>query len=170
MAGLWRTAMNLFLKDQSREDAMAHEGGVPCFHLGTRMRCRGRYYAPTIFYIRERTEIAKRLNAIIAQVLPFLAQETIRLQSHGWGKPRKKPFNETKGGSERSSGSAAQRVCRLSYIDGSTKRRFVTIDETWIHYYIPETKQQVKELKHSDSPPPKAVQMAGKVMASVFWD
>ncbi|KAJ4434342.1 hypothetical protein ANN_22901 [Periplaneta americana] len=50
---------------------------------------------------------------------------TIRLLSRGWGKPRKKPFNVTKWGiqlkSERSSGSAGQRVCRLSYIDGSTK-------------------------------------------------
>ncbi|KAJ4437066.1 hypothetical protein ANN_17201 [Periplaneta americana] len=50
---------------------------------------------------------------------------TIRLQSHVWGKPRKKPINKTKRGiqpkPERSYGSAGQRVCRLSYIDGSTK-------------------------------------------------
>ena len=52
-------------------------------------------------------------------------------------------------------------------------RRFVTTDETWVHYYTPETKQQSKQWKHVDSPPPKkakTVQSAGKVMASVFWD
>ncbi|XP_066994420.2 histone-lysine N-methyltransferase SETMAR [Anabrus simplex] len=51
--------------------------------------------------------------------------------------------------------------------------RFVTTDETWVHYYTPETKQQSKQWKHADSPPPKkakAVRSAGKVMASVFWD
>ena len=52
-------------------------------------------------------------------------------------------------------------------------RLFVTTDETWVHYYTPETKQQSKQWKHVDSPPPKkakAIQSAGKVMASVFWD
>ncbi|KAJ4440922.1 hypothetical protein ANN_10770 [Periplaneta americana] len=31
---------------------------------------------------------------------------TIRLQSHGWGKPREKPFNETKVGSNPSPNAA----------------------------------------------------------------
>ncbi|XP_023224988.1 putative uncharacterized protein FLJ37770, partial [Centruroides sculpturatus] len=51
-------------------------------------------------------------------------------------------------------------------------RRFVTTDETWIHYYTPETKEQSKQWKHHSSPPPKkakTVPSAGKVMASVFW-
>ena len=50
---------------------------------------------------------------------------------------------------------------------------FVTTDETWVHYYTPETKQQLKQWKHADSPPSKkakAVRSAGKCMASVFWD
>ncbi|XP_014288449.1 protein GVQW3-like [Halyomorpha halys] len=34
-------------------------------------------------------------------------------------------------------------------------RRFVTSDETWIYYYTPETKQQSKQSKHAESPPPK---------------
>lgn len=52
-------------------------------------------------------------------------------------------------------------------------RRFVTMDETWVHYYTPETKEQSKQWVHRGSPPPKkakVVASAGKVMASVFWD
>jgi Transposase. len=49
----------------------------------------------------------------------------------------------------------------------------VTIDKTWILYYTPKTKQQSKQWKHAESPPPKkakAVQSARKVMTSVFRD
>jgi [histone H3]-lysine36 N-dimethyltransferase SETMAR len=52
-------------------------------------------------------------------------------------------------------------------------RRLVTVDETWIHYYTPETKQDSKQwTKKSESAPVKAkvVPSAGKVMATVFWD
>ena len=52
-------------------------------------------------------------------------------------------------------------------------KRFVTMDETWVHHFTPETKQQSKQWKYSGSPPPKkakTVPSAGKVMASVFWD
>ena len=51
--------------------------------------------------------------------------------------------------------------------------RFVTMDETWVHHYTPESKQQSKQWKRSGSPPPKkakAILSAKKVMASVFWD
>ena len=51
------------------------------------------------------------------------------------------------------------------------KRRFVTVDETWIHYYTPETKQQSKQwVTKGESAPKKAktVPSAGKVMATVF--
>ena len=51
--------------------------------------------------------------------------------------------------------------------------RFVTTDETWVHHFTPEAKQQSKQWKHPSSPPPKkakTVPSAGKVMASVFWD
>lgn len=52
-------------------------------------------------------------------------------------------------------------------------RRFITMDETWIHHYTPETKEQSKQWLEAGSSAPKkakAVLSAGKVMASVFWD
>lgn len=52
-------------------------------------------------------------------------------------------------------------------------RRLITVDETWIHHYTPETKNQSKQWIEKGEPAPKkpkAVYSAGKVMASVFWD
>lgn len=52
-------------------------------------------------------------------------------------------------------------------------RRFVTGDETWIHHYTPETKEQSKQwISPGECAPKKAktVPSAGKVMATVFWD
>ena len=51
--------------------------------------------------------------------------------------------------------------------------RFITMDETWVHHYQPETKEQSKHWKHTSSPAPKkatVVRSTGKIMASVFWD
>lgn len=52
-------------------------------------------------------------------------------------------------------------------------RRIVTVDETWIHYYTPDTKRQSKQwIFPGESAPKKAktVPSAGKVMATIFWD
>lgn len=52
-------------------------------------------------------------------------------------------------------------------------QRLVTVDETWLHHYDPETKQQSMQWRHSGSPRPKKFKTqrsAGKVMATVFWD
>jgi histone-lysine N-methyltransferase SETMAR len=52
-------------------------------------------------------------------------------------------------------------------------RRFVTMDETWVHHYTPETKQQSKQWVEAGGSAPKkakSIASAGKVMASVFWD
>lgn len=52
-------------------------------------------------------------------------------------------------------------------------QRFITMDETWVHHYQPESKQQSRQWKHPGSPTPKKaknVKSAGKVMASIFWD
>jgi len=51
--------------------------------------------------------------------------------------------------------------------------RFITMDETWIHHYTPESKQQSKQQTEASCSVPKktrSVPSAGKVMASVFWD
>ncbi|GBP00756.1 Histone-lysine N-methyltransferase SETMAR [Eumeta japonica] len=52
-------------------------------------------------------------------------------------------------------------------------RRFVTMDETWIHHNTPETKEQSKQwVSRGERGPKKAKQSlsANKVMATVFWD
>jgi len=51
--------------------------------------------------------------------------------------------------------------------------QLVTMDETWLYRYDPETKQQSMEWRHSGSPHPKKFQVqksAGKVLTSIFWD
>ena len=49
----------------------------------------------------------------------------------------------------------------------------MTIDETWIHWYTPETKEQSKQwtsLGERPSKKAKTVLSAIKVMATIFWD
>jgi histone-lysine N-methyltransferase SETMAR len=49
----------------------------------------------------------------------------------------------------------------------------VTGDETWIHHYDPETKQESSVWMPKGSVPPvkaKTVKSAGKIMATIFWD
>lgn len=51
--------------------------------------------------------------------------------------------------------------------------RLVTMDETWIHHYTPESKQQAARwTAQGERQPrrPKTQQSSGKVLASVFWD
>jgi len=51
--------------------------------------------------------------------------------------------------------------------------RLVTMDETWLQHYDPETKQQSTEWRHGGSPRPKKFRVqksAGKVLALIFWD
>ena len=48
-------------------------------------------------------------------------------------------------------------------------RPFITVDETWIHYFSPETKDQLKQWTSPGEPAlkkAKTVKSAGKVMAS----
>jgi len=50
-------------------------------------------------------------------------------------------------------------------------RRFITMDETWIHHYTPESKQQSKQWTEAGCSVPKktrSVPSVGKVMASAF--
>lgn len=51
--------------------------------------------------------------------------------------------------------------------------KIVTGDETWVHFFEPESKRQSMEWHHRNSPTQKkfkTVRSAGKVMATVFWD
>ena len=51
--------------------------------------------------------------------------------------------------------------------------RIITGDETWIHHYEPESKQQSVEWKHPQSPCKrkfKTQPSAGNLMLTVFWD
>ena len=53
----------------------------------------------------------------------------------------------------------------------SCRVRLVTMDETWLYHYDPETKQQSMEWRHSGSTRPKKFRVqksAGKVLASIF--
>lgn len=52
-------------------------------------------------------------------------------------------------------------------------RRFITVDETWVHHYTPENKEQSKQWVGKGEPTPKkakTILSANKVMATVFWD
>jgi len=47
------------------------------------------------------------------------------------------------------------------------------MDETWIHHYTPESKQQPKQWTEAGCSAPKKTRLvpsAGKVMVLVFWD
>jgi histone-lysine N-methyltransferase SETMAR len=49
----------------------------------------------------------------------------------------------------------------------------ITGDETWCHYYEPESKQQSMEWRHVNSPSKKQYKMlpsVGKLMCTVFWE
>jgi len=51
--------------------------------------------------------------------------------------------------------------------------RFVTVDETWLHHFDPESKAQSMAKKHVTSPPPRkfrVVVSARKVRTTVLWD
>lgn len=51
--------------------------------------------------------------------------------------------------------------------------KLITVDETWIHYYDPDSKQQSQQwLPRGSNPPLKArvTPSLGKVMATIFWD
>lgn len=51
--------------------------------------------------------------------------------------------------------------------------RLITQDETWVHYYDPESKAQSNLWKHHGSPPPTKARVqpsASKIMLTVFWD
>jgi len=51
--------------------------------------------------------------------------------------------------------------------------QLVTMNETWLYHYDPETKQKSMERQRSGSPHPKKYRVqksTGKVLTSIFWD
>jgi len=49
----------------------------------------------------------------------------------------------------------------------------VTGNETWIHHYVPESKQQSMQWKHASSPSPQKFRLqpsTGKIMCTIFWN
>jgi [histone H3]-lysine36 N-dimethyltransferase SETMAR len=56
---------------------------------------------------------------------------------------------------------------------GEFVSRIVTGDETWVHHWDPESKQESMQWKHKTSPSPvkfRTQPSAGKIMATIFWD
>jgi len=49
----------------------------------------------------------------------------------------------------------------------------VTSDETWVHYFTPESKRSSMQWRHPESPKPKKAKTTfsvGKVTTTIFWD
>ena len=72
---------------------------------------------------------------------------------------------------KRANVEASRSICARFENDVDFLSRIDTKDETWVHFYDPETKQQSMEWRHSGSPRPKKFRVqksAGKVLASVF--
>ena len=64
----------------------------------------------------------------------------------------------------------------LTYFNRNPKEflhHSMTMDETWIHHYTPESREGAQQWIKPDESASKCLktqQSAGKVMASVFWD
>ena len=70
-------------------------------------------------------------------------------------------------------GLALENLCRYHSEGEHMLSRIVTGDETWVHYFQPESKRASMQWKHPFSPIAKkfkVVLSVGKLMATVFWD
>ena len=62
---------------------------------------------------------------------------------------------------------------KLMQLDWNFFLKRITGDESWIHHYDPESKQQSMQWKYANSPSPRKFKVqasAGKIMCSIFWD
>jgi len=68
----------------------------------------------------------------------------------------------------------AKRYFAAVFVDASkrnsTRVWFVTLDETWIHYHTPESKQQSKQWTASGKCMSKKVKTVLSVKKIIFWD
>lgn len=70
------------------------------------------------------------------------------------------------------SGAALEFLTRY-HRDPTILNRIVTGDESWVHHFVPSSKQDSMVWKKAEEPAPKkfkTVASAGKVMVTVFWD
>jgi hypothetical protein len=70
-------------------------------------------------------------------------------------------------------GSSLKLLQRYEEYGEAFLSRTVTVDESWVFHYTPESKAESITWKHPHSPVKKkfkTVQSPGKVMATVFWD
>lgn len=70
-------------------------------------------------------------------------------------------------------GAALELLTRYNEQGDDFLNRIVTGDESWIHFWTPETKQASMVWKTKDEPAPKKFKQqasAGKVMLTAFWD
>ena len=61
----------------------------------------------------------------------------------------------------------------LTLCNSEIVNQIVTGDETWVHFYHPESKQESMQWHMKGGPAPKkfkVVPLAAKVMATIFWD
>ena len=64
-------------------------------------------------------------------------------------------------------------LSKIEAIDNGFMERIVTVDETWIYQYDPESKTQSMQWLSKDSTGPikiKSERFVQKVMATVFWN
>ena len=62
---------------------------------------------------------------------------------------------------------------RVTRTKGTFLDCIVTTDQTWVHYFTPESKRSSMQCRHPESPKPKKAKTtfcAGKVIATIFWD
>jgi hypothetical protein len=50
----------------------------------------------------------------------------------------------------------------------TTENKIITTDETWFHYYDPETKQQSSQWKNIDSPRPKKAKVTKSLEKNMY--
>ncbi|KAL4131834.1 hypothetical protein QTP88_009083 [Uroleucon formosanum] len=96
---------------------------------------------------------------------PSHSDETVRKVEELVLKDRRLTLNEL--------AEKLQDVCSRDSIHSILVNNLQYRDETWAHYYTPETKEQSKQWRHTHSPKVKKFKQeksAGKVMATVFWD
>jgi hypothetical protein len=55
--------------------------------------------------------------------------------------------------------------------EGETSlKRIISGDESYVHFFTPESNRASSEWRHKSSPRPKKVRSDGKMLRTVFWD